>query len=93
MKNNKKGKAYRSCSVEESKKERKKRMYAEPRGVALQPAQFAYPCEPSLHAISTTILPRLGPFVLRSVERPPSSLSFEMHRCVRSLHNYYDYRE
>lgn len=49
--------------------------------------------EPSLHAISTTILPQFAPFVLRSMERPLSSLSFEMHRCVRSLHNYYDYRE
>lgn len=68
--------------------------YTEPRGVVLQPARFAYLREPPLHAISTTILPWLAPFVLRSLERPPSSsLSFEMHRCVRSLHNYYGYRE
>lgn len=49
--------------------------------------------EPPLHAISTTISPRLAPFVLRPTERSSSSLSFEMHRCIRSLHNYYDYRE
>lgn len=51
--------------------------------------------EPPLHAISTTILPRLAPFALRSTERS-SFLPFALRDAplrVRSLHNYYDYRE
>lgn len=91
MKSNERGKTC-ICLVGGSEEERER--YTEPRGVALQPARFACLREPPLHAISTTILPRLAPFVLRSLEHPPSSsLSFGMHRCVWSLHNYYGYRE
>lgn len=65
-----------------------------PRGVALQPARFAYLCRASfachLHHHLTSACSFCAP---RPTACSFSSLSLEMHRCVRSLHNYYDYRE
>jgi len=66
----------------------------EPRGVALQPARLAYLCRASFachlhHHLSSSCF-----FCMpRPTASSFSSLSLEMHRCVRSLHNYYDYRE
>lgn len=66
----------------------------EPRGVALQPARFAYLCRASFACHLHHHLALTCSFCIpRSTASFFSSLSLEMHRCVRSLHNYYDYRE
>lgn len=65
-----------------------------PRGVVLQPARFAYLCRASfachLHHHLTSACSFCMP---RPTASSFSSLLLEMHRCIRSLHNYYDYRE
>lgn len=65
------------------------------------------PTKPLLHAISSTILPRVAPFAPPLLgtssssfpSAPPSAALVRlarfaaMHRCIRSLHNYYSYHE
>lgn len=96
-KSNKKGKVRRFFPPPDRGNEGDGERCTEPRGVALQPARFAYLCRASfachLHHHLTSACSFCTPRPTASSSSFSSSLSLEMHRCVRSLHNYYDYRE